>query len=99
EQWESYTQQIQALRTGQAFIRLPDDTVRRVATPTLPKVAVSAAQLQAVRQHYLHEYFRSLSQPVAGAAPVTTPAPSPHAGPQEHPIHRYHPDEHHKRSR
>src|SRR5512142_1758984 len=62
EQWETYTQAIQSLRTGQAFIRLPNDTVRRVATPTLPAVTVSTTQLAAVRQHYLATYFRPLPQ-------------------------------------
>src|SRR5512144_2439562 len=50
EQWESYTQAIQQLHCGQAFIRLPNDTVRRVRTPTLPAVSVKAGQLSAIRQ-------------------------------------------------
>jgi hypothetical protein len=41
EQWERQVQAIQRLRVGEAFVRLPNDAVRRVRTPTLPAVAVS----------------------------------------------------------
>jgi hypothetical protein len=58
EQWERQTQAIQTLKVGQAFIRVPDDTVHRVATPTLPTVAVAAARLGAIRESYLRTYFR-----------------------------------------
>src|SRR5512144_2360769 len=60
EQWERHTQAIQTLKVGQAFIRLPDDSVHRVKTPTLPTVAVSPQQLTAVRESYLRTYFRPI---------------------------------------
>ncbi|WP_407285881.1 TraM recognition domain-containing protein [Streptomyces sp. BP-8] len=36
EQWERQVQSIQQLRVGEAFVRLPNDQVRKVNTPTLP---------------------------------------------------------------
>src|SRR3954463_6717912 len=48
EQWEYHVQQIQLLGVGEAFIRLMDDTVHKLRTPTLPPLAVSKHQLQVV---------------------------------------------------
>src|SRR5512135_80267 len=47
EQWEAHVQAIQALKTGQAFLRLPDDRVVKVDTPRLPAVTVNPARLAA----------------------------------------------------
>src|SRR5512144_1337596 len=58
EQWEQHAQAIQRLRVGEAFIRLPNDTVHRVRTPTLPRITVAPERLNAVRKHYLRAYFR-----------------------------------------
>jgi len=60
EQWEKHTQAIQRLRIGEAFIRLPDDTVRKVKTPTLPSVTVPAEKLREVKDHYLYQFFRPM---------------------------------------
>src|SRR5512144_1358981 len=94
EQWERHTQAIQTLRTGQAFIRLPDDTVHRVHTPTLPRIIVTPERLTAVRESYLHAHFRPMPRLDAPAAvplaPTATPATAPGAqGPR---IRRHHPD-------
>src|SRR5512135_2566424 len=94
EQWERHTQAIQTLRTGQAFIRLPDDSVHRVHTPTLPRITVTSQRLAAVRESYLHAHFRPMPRLDAPAAvplaPAATPAPAPKG---ERPrIRRHHPD-------
>jgi hypothetical protein len=62
EQWEQHTQAIQALRVGQAFIRMPDDSVRRVNTPRLPELSIPREKVQEVQRHYLAEYFRPVPQ-------------------------------------
>jgi hypothetical protein len=62
EQWEQHAQAIQTLRVGEAFVRLPNDSVRRVRTPTLPSVAVSQQQLTMVQEYYLGQYFRPVPQ-------------------------------------
>src|SRR5512144_1572236 len=92
EQWEQHAQAIQTLGVGEAFIRLPDDSVRRVKTPTLPAVAVSQGQLTAVQEYYLQRYFRPVPQPAA-APHRAAPTPPEVATPGPPPIHRYHPDE------
>ena len=100
EQWEQHAQAIQTLRTGQAYMRLPNDSVRRVKTPTLPAVAVSPEHLTAVQEDYLKEYFRPVSlpdrqagQPVPGTRPAVTAAPEA-SMPEPLPVLRHHPDEH-----
>src|SRR5512135_1982226 len=95
EQWEQHTQAIQALRVGQAFIRMRDDTVRRGRTPSPPNVSVPPERLQAVQQHYLHAHFRPVPHPVTRAAVVTaaTSTPVPASVPPPRPIRRHHTDE------
>jgi hypothetical protein len=45
------------LKTGEAFIRLPDDSVHKVSTTTLPSISVHAEEVQEVRETYLTRYF------------------------------------------
>ena len=99
EQWEQHAQAIQRLRVGEAFVRLPTDTVHRVRTPTLPRITVAPERLAAVREHYLHAYFRpcqGMGQP-SGESPIPTsvPSPVPAAVTTLEPplIRRYHSDE------
>src|SRR5664280_2410424 len=95
EQWEKHTQAIQRLRIGEAFIRLPDDTVHKVKTPTLPSVTVPLVKLREVKDHYLHKFFRPMpslsSRPANGslfmAQSVATPATTVVSRPS---IHRHH---------
>jgi hypothetical protein len=79
EQWERQVQAIQRLKIGEALIRLSDDTVHKVKTPTLPQLTTRPEQLEAVRQTYLARYFcsaptvsisQTLSQPSSKAAPI-----------------------------
>ncbi len=97
EQWERHTQAIQTLKVGQAFLRLPDDTVHRVATPTLPTVAVSSEQLAALRGSYLRTYFRPMPRfdpsGAWAAAASCAVSPTPIAAANPPPIRRQHPDE------
>ncbi len=97
EQWERHTQAIQTLRTGQAFVRLPDDTVHRVATPTLPRITVASERLAALRESYLQAYFRPmppLNRPAAAPpAPAALAAIAPPAGTPPPPLRRHHPNE------
>src|SRR5512143_875702 len=97
EQWEQHAQAIQRLKVGEAFVRLPDDRVRRVKTPTLPVAAASSRQLAAVQEHYLQEYFRPVPQHAPATQPVETAAPKT-ATPAPPPIRRHHPDEHSEQS-
>src|SRR3954467_12210461 len=64
EQWEYQVQQIQNLSVGEALIRLMDDTVHKLRTPTLPSLTVSRDQVQVVRDQYLTRYFAPVSLPV-----------------------------------
>src|SRR5215213_10248524 len=66
EQWEKQVQDIQRLGVGQAFIRLPDDSVHTVKTATLPQVTVPQDAVDIVRRRYLERYF----EPIASAAPL-----------------------------
>jgi hypothetical protein len=75
EQWEKQVQAIQRLRVGEAFVRLVDDSVHTVKTPTLPVVAVSKEAVAIVRQRYLERYFEPMS--------VTSPQ---HAMPPRTPV-------------
>src|SRR5512135_3539121 len=59
EQWEKQVQALQHLRTGQAIIRLPDDSVHKITTRTLPRVTVSPDKLSRVRSTYLERYFHN----------------------------------------
>src|SRR3954468_7621812 len=44
EQWEKQVQAIQRLRVGEAFVRLADDSVHKLRTRTLTRIAVSAVR-------------------------------------------------------
>lgn len=68
EQWERYIQQIQFLRQGHAFVRLPNDSVRRIRTRKLPRLQVSRGELEEVKQEYLGRYFESV-RPTAVSEP------------------------------
>lgn len=57
EQWERHVQSIQQLRVGEAFVRLPNDEVRKVKTPALPHLAEPPDALAEVEQYYLDRYF------------------------------------------
>src|SRR5512144_2028634 len=93
EQWERHTQAIQTLKVGQAFIRLPDDSVHRVHTPTLPRITVAPQRLAAVRESYLHAHFRPMPRLDAPAAAVLAPK-------AERPrLRRHHPDKPHGQTR
>jgi hypothetical protein len=77
EQWERQVQTIQRLRTGEALIRLADDSVHKVKTPTLAQLTTHIEQMEAVRQTYLHGYF----VPAPSASPFQTSAPPSKLGP------------------
>jgi len=73
EQWERQVQAIQRLRTGEAVIRLADDSVHKVRTPPLPAIQTRRDELEAVKATYLRRYFvqppaRSTPQPVLAGA-------------------------------
>jgi hypothetical protein len=71
EQWEKQVQGIQRLGIGQAFIRLPDDSVHTVKTATLPQVTVPKEAVDIVRSRYLERYF----EPIDAAQPVQEVSP------------------------
>jgi hypothetical protein len=71
EQWEKQVQAIQRLGIGQAFIRLPDDSVHTVRTATLPPVTVLKEAVDVVRRRYLERYF----EPMHAATPVQARPP------------------------
>src|SRR3954451_606472 len=56
EQWEHQVQAIQRLGVGEAFIRLMDDSVHKLRTPTLPPLTATRQQMQAVMDRYLDAY-------------------------------------------
>jgi hypothetical protein len=66
EQWEKQVQAIQSLGVGQAFIRLPDDSVHTVRTASLPAISVSKEAIAVVRQRYIERYF----EPMVPVKPV-----------------------------
>ena len=67
EQWERHIQQIQYLKQGHAFVRLPDDSVRRIRTQTLPKLRLSRQRLAEIKEEYLRRYFhRAASTGISG---------------------------------
>lgn len=57
EQWEHHVQAIQRLKVGEAFIRLPDDSIHKVRTTALLALGSGIEQLQAVQETYLARYF------------------------------------------
>src|SRR4051794_33259080 len=71
EQWEKQVQAIQRLGVGQAYVRLMDDSVHKLRTPTLPPLTVTRPQLQPVRDRYLAKYF----------VPAVVPSPQSPARP------------------
>jgi hypothetical protein len=71
EQWEKQVQAIQCLGVGQAFIRLPDDSVHTVKTATLPQVTVPQDAVDIVRRRCLERYF----EPIDSAPPMQTMPP------------------------
>src|SRR3954454_23145829 len=74
EQWEKQVQAIQRLGVGQAYVRLPDDSVHTVHTTSLPPVMVSKNAVNEVRRRYLQRYFEPMG--MQAAAPVISP-PAP----------------------
>jgi hypothetical protein len=62
EQWERHVQGIQRLKVGQAYVRLPDDSVHKVSTPTLPRVALDLERLYEVQETYLSRYFEPVDR-------------------------------------
>src|SRR4051794_4995264 len=79
EQWEKQVQAIQRLGVGQAFIRLPDDSVHTVHTKALSPVTVSKDAVNEVRRRYLERYFEPMgmepSQTVVPRAPMISRYP------------------------
>jgi hypothetical protein len=81
EQWEHQVQAIQALKVGQAFIRLPNDRVERVKTLTLPTARVDPDVLAVIKEAYLAEWFRppapvpERTSPSVSLAPVAPEQP------------------------
>src|SRR5215213_10801443 len=73
EQWEKQVQAIQRLSVGQAFIRLPDDSVHTVHTKSLPPVTVSKDAVNEVRRRYLERYFEPMGTQAAAPAPLPRP--------------------------
>ncbi|MFG3228234.1 type IV secretory system conjugative DNA transfer family protein [Kitasatospora sp. NPDC048194] len=71
EQWERQVQWVQQLHTGQAYVRLPDDTVQKVRTPTLPHLDVNPAEVTAVEDDYLTRLFH----PAPEAGTISSPPP------------------------
>jgi hypothetical protein len=71
EQWEKQVQAIQRLGIGQAFIRLPDDSVHTVKTAILPQATVPKETVDIVRHRYLERYF----EPIGSADPLQTLPP------------------------
>src|SRR3954449_12033482 len=60
EQWEKQVQAIQRLGVGQAYVRLPDDSVHTIKTASLPEVTVSQEAVAIVRSRYLERYFEPM---------------------------------------
>jgi hypothetical protein len=73
EQWEKQVQAIQRLGIGQAFVRLPDDSVHTVTTASLPPVTVPKEALNEVRRRYIERYF----EPMDPQEPVQALPPRP----------------------
>src|SRR4051812_22897451 len=74
EQWEKQVQAIQRLGIGQAYVRLPDDSVHTIKTASLPRVTIPQEAVDIVRQRYLERYF----EPMVSVADVPAmPPPVP----------------------
>ncbi|MFD8988987.1 type IV secretory system conjugative DNA transfer family protein [Streptomyces goshikiensis] len=76
EQWERQVQSIQQLRVGEAFVRLPDDEVRKVKTPALPDLTEPPQALAEVEQYYLDRYFEPPSVETTLAHTTQASAPT-----------------------
>lgn len=63
EQWEKGVQALQRLKTGEAYVRLADDSVHKIHTPKLPKVIAHRRQLDEVRLRYFEKYFIQPDEP------------------------------------
>lgn len=78
EQWEEQVQAIQRLDVGEAFIRLPSDSVKKVKTMRLPQINVNSDKLAEIHDYYLKTYFQNaqsfseteLSPPIYTQAPI-----------------------------
>jgi TraM recognition site of TraD and TraG len=79
EQWEKQVQALQTLKVGQAFIRLPDDRLKRVQTPTLPRIKPGLAVLAQIKAEYLRTWFRPYP-------PLERPSAPPHPFPSRKPV-------------
>src|SRR3954469_25996614 len=75
EQWEKQVQALQQLQTGQAIVRLPNDSVHKIHTRTLPRIDVPAALTEQVRATYLDRYFVRAATPEV-TQPMRPPAPT-----------------------
>lgn len=75
EQWEQKAQAIQALGVGEAFVRLPDDSVQQIHTLGLPQIDLPAGLLAQVEDDYLTRYFQAPTE--AGLPPIPTSKPTP----------------------
>lgn len=62
EQWERIIQEIQYLKTGHAFVRLPNDTVKKIKTNKLPNRTITEGRLTEIKEEYLRRYFEKPSQ-------------------------------------
>jgi len=82
EQWEKYIQEIQFLEVGHAFVRLPNDSVRKIHTPTLPTLRIPKGALEEVKQEYLHRYFEPAATADSVASESRSPSRSDGTGPK-----------------
>lgn len=89
EQWERHIQQIQFLKEGHAFVRLPNDAVKKIKTRTLPVLRLPRETLEEVKNEYIHRYFeKAASTEISGphgatlvpGVPVSLPRISRHPG-------------------
>lgn len=74
EQWERYVQQIQYLKTGHAFVRLPNDWVHKVKIKRLPHLKVGRGEIEAVKEEYLRKYFGQAKEERPKTKPITGPS-------------------------
>jgi hypothetical protein len=85
EQWERHVQAIQRLKIGEAFIRLADDSVHKIATSALPRVTALSEEVRAVKETYLRRYFVPIKEAVVAA---TASRPVAHIGRRSGARHR-----------
>ncbi|MEE4595776.1 DUF87 domain-containing protein [Streptomyces sp. DSM 41524] len=77
EQWERIVQSIQQLGVGEAYIRLPDDRVKKLKTPRLPQPAAIPRELDEVERYYLDRYFEPPTEvPYSPTVAVSLSAPA-----------------------